>query len=144
MFSKYELLFLDQVNCSSDPFQIFILRFPTRRAFLLLSPSLSNFTLASSNPLQHNPHHVCHRFLNFVVSYSTTSHHKYWIYQTICKAKPIKFIIKLYTDHDTFWVKHTNHQKVEFLRAASLSNLGNMVNSNVSFNTKYAKCFIKW
>ena len=74
----------------------------------------------------------------------TTNHHKYWIYQIIYKAKPIKFAIKLYTDHDTLWVKHATNQKVESLRAASPSNLGNMVSNAISFNTKYAKFSTKW
>ena len=49
LFSKYELLFLDQANSSSDPPQIFILHFPTRRASLPPSPSLSEFTIANWN-----------------------------------------------------------------------------------------------
>ena len=31
----------------------------------------------------------------------------YWMYQTICQANPIKFIIKLYINHIPYWlVKH--------------------------------------
>ena len=48
-----------------------------------------------------------------VLPHSTTRHHKYWTNQTICQAKPIKFIINLYTNHNTLWVKHVKHQKVE-------------------------------
>ena len=44
--------------------------------------------------LQLSPHHVLCWFLYFVRPHSATRHHKYWIYQTICQAKPIKFIIK--------------------------------------------------
>ena len=49
LFSKYELLFLDQTNSSSDSSQILILYFPTLRASLPLSTSLSHFTIANWN-----------------------------------------------------------------------------------------------
>ena len=55
------------------------------------------------------------------------------------KDKPVKFVIKLYADHDTLWVKHATHQKSESLRTASSSNLDNMVNNSTNFNTKYAE-----
>ena len=48
-------------------------------------------------PLQRNPLHVLHYFPYFFLPHSTTRHN-YWIYQTICQTKPIKFIIKLYTN----------------------------------------------
>ena len=60
------------------------------------------------------------------------------------KAKPIKFIIKLYTGSNTFLVKHATHQKFEFLRAISLSKLDYMVNNNSTFNPKYAEFSTKW
>ena len=60
------------------------------------------------------------------------------------KAKPIKFIIKLYTDFSTFWVKHTTCRKFESLRASSLSNLNNMVNNNSIFDPKYVEFSTKW
>ena len=88
MFSKYELLFLNQANSSSDPSQIIIPQFPVN--------SLSNFTFTNWNPPQHNPHHVLHQFPYFVLPHSITSHHKYWIYQTICKVKPTKFNSRIY------------------------------------------------
>ena len=47
LFSKYELLFLNQANSSSDPSQILILQFPIPRASIPPSPCLSNFTLAN-------------------------------------------------------------------------------------------------
>ena len=50
LFSKYELLFLDQANSRSDPFQILIIQFSTPRASLPHSLSLSSFTLANWNP----------------------------------------------------------------------------------------------
>ena len=83
------------------------------------SPSLSNFTLANWNPLQHNLHHVLHQYPYFVLHHSTTSYHKSLIYQTRCKGKLFKFISKLYTDHNSLWVKQAIHQKAEFLKAAS-------------------------
>ena len=50
----------------------------------------------------------------------------------------------LYTDHYTLWVKHATYQKAEFLRATSLLKLGNTVNNNSIFNTKYAEFFTEW
>ena len=47
LFSKCELLFLDQDSSSSDPSQIVTLRVPMPRASLPPSSSLSNFTLAN-------------------------------------------------------------------------------------------------
>ena len=47
LFSKYKLVFLDQANSSSDLPQILIPQFPTPRAFLPRSSSLSSFTLAN-------------------------------------------------------------------------------------------------
>ena len=39
----------------------------------------------TETPLQYNPHHVLYRFPYFVWLHSTT-HHNYWMYQTIYKA----------------------------------------------------------
>ena len=132
LFSKHELLFLDQANSSSDPSQVLIQKFPITRAPLPPSSSLSNFTnclanclqisLANWNSLQHNPYNVLHWFPYFFLSHSATCHHKYLIYQNICNAQPSKFIIKLYTDHNALWVKRATYQKAESLRAASLSS----------------------
>ena len=55
MSLKYELLFLDQANLSSVPFQILILQYPIPRASLSSSPSPSNFTLANRNPSSTQP-----------------------------------------------------------------------------------------
>ena len=60
------------------------------------------------------------------------------------KAKPIKFIIKLYPGYNTFWVKHATHQRDESLRATSYSKLDNMVDNNSISNTKYAEFSRKW
>ena len=67
--------------------------------------------------LQHNTHHVLHRFRYFVLPQASTRHHKYWIYQTICQAKPIKFIIKLCTDHYNLWDNTLPNKKAESARA---------------------------
>ena len=123
--SKFELLLLDEANSSSDSSPTLTQRFPTRRA-------------------SHNPHYVLHWFPYFALPHSTKLHHKYWIYQTIWQAKPIKFVIKLFTDHDSLWVRHATQQKAKSLRAAFLSKLDNSANNNFIFNTKYAEIFTKW
>ena len=113
---------------------------------------------ATETPLQHNPHHVLHsvslfcpppfatmscRYHVLPMSYPTR-YHKYWIYQTIRQSNPIKFIVKLYPDHNTLWVKHATHQIIKFLRAASLSKWDNTGNSNSIFNRKHVEFFTKW
>ena len=90
LLSKYELLLLDQANFSCHPSQTLIPRFPMPRAL-------------------HNYHYVVHWFPYFVLPHSTKRHHKYWIYQTIWQAKPIKVIIKLFTDHHTVWFRNATH-----------------------------------
>ena len=50
LFSKYELLFLNQANFCFNPSQILMLQFHTLGASLPPLPSLSNFTLANWNP----------------------------------------------------------------------------------------------
>ena len=57
-----------------------------------------------------------------LLPYSTT-YRNYWIYQTIYQANSVKFIIKLYTNHNTLLVKRATYQKSESLRAASLSKI---------------------
>ena len=78
------------------------------------------------------------------IFFPTQFNPKYWIYQIICKAKPIEFAIKLHTDHDTLWVKHATHQKAESLRTASPSNLDKMVSNSSNLNAKYAEFSTKW
>ena len=121
LLSKQELLFLDHSNYSFVPSQVLILKFPITTASL--PPSTSPSSTQSY----------------FFLLHSATSHHKYWTYQNIRKAKPSKFIIKLYTDHNTLWMKHATYHKTESLTAASLSKFDNMVNNNSVFNTKYAE-----
>ena len=65
------------------------------------------------------------------------------MYQTRCQAQPIKFIIKLYINHNTLFIKYATYQKTESSRAASLSKLDNMVNSNSISNTNYSEFFKK-
>ena len=72
----------------------------------------------------------------FFLPHSTTRHN-YWIYQTICQAKPSKFIIKLYTNQNILLVKHGTYKNVERLRATSLSKSDNTVHNNPIFNTKW-------
>ena len=130
-------------NFSSDPSQVLILQYliPTASASPL--QSLPNFPWLTETPLQDNPHHVLHLFPNFFLPYSTTRHN-HWIYQTICQVKPMKFVINLYTNHNTLLVKHATYQIAESLRAASLSKLDNRVNSNSIFNTKCPEFSTKW
>ena len=88
--------------------------------------------------LQHNLHRVLPRFPYFVLPNSTTCHYKYWIYQSICQVKPMKFIVKLYSDQNTLQLKQASHQKAESSRGTSLSKLANTVSNNSIFNSKYA------
>ena len=125
LFSKYEQLLLNQDHFSSDPSQTLILQFPMPRA-------------------SHNPDYVLHWFSYFVLPHSSKHYHKYWIYQTIWQAKPIKFIIKLFTDHHTLWFRHATHQKAKFLRVDFISKSDNSVNNSSIFNTKYDELFPKW
>ena len=62
-----------------------------------------------------------------ILPYATTSIR----YQTTCKAKPIKCIIKLNTDHNILWVKPATHQKA-VLRTVSLSKLDNTSTTTLS------------
>ena len=99
------LVFLNQANSCSYPSQILIRQFPAPGTSLPLSPSLSTFTLANLNRSSTQYFPVLHRFPCFVPPHSTMRYHKDWICQTVCQAKPIKCVIKLYTDHNILWVK---------------------------------------
>ena len=88
-FTKFELLFLDQANSSSDSYQI--LRLPTPRVFQPPSPYLSNFSPAHYNHFEHNPRRVFHWSPCLVLTHLTTCYHKYWRYQTVQKTKPIYY-----------------------------------------------------
>ena len=140
------MLFLDQVNPSSDPSEILILRFHKPRASLPPLTISVKFYPSQLEPLFNTI--LIMVFIGFsILSYSIQPHayhHKYWIHQTISQAQPIRFNIKLYTDHNTLCVKHVTHEQAESLRAASLSKLDNTVNNNSIFNTKYAEFFTKW
>ena len=89
---------------------------PISTASLLPSPSLSTFIQAKWNYSSTQSSSYSLLVSLFLLPNSTTDHHKYWIYQTICQAKSIKFIIKLYTDHNSLWVKHVTFQRAESLK----------------------------
>ena len=112
---------------------------------LLLPHPCQIFPWPTDFPLQCNPHHVLHRFLYFLLPNSITRHN-YWIYQIVCQAKPIRFILKLYANHNnTSLIKHATYQKTESLRAASLSKLDNtVVSNNYLFNTKCPEFSTEW
>ena len=85
----------------------------------------------SETPFQRNPHPVFHWLSYFVLPHPSTRRN-YWMYQTICQAKPIKFIINLNLKLSIF-------QNVQSPRAASFSNLDNTVNKKSLFNTTFIK-----
>ena len=109
LFSKYELLFLDLANSSSDPSQILILQFTTLKASLPPLPSLSNFTIANWNTsLTQSLSCFSSVFLFYPTPFNQTSS-QVLDKQAKCQAKPIKFFINLYADRNTLWVKHVKH-----------------------------------
>ena len=143
MFSRYELLCLDQANSSSDLSQILIIHFPTPRASPAPSSSLiicQILPYPAETPLQHDPHYVFHRFLYFVHTPSQVLDKSNHIPS---QAKPIKLIINLYADHNIIWANHVTHPKAESLRADSLTKLDNTVNNNSISNTNYVDVSIK-
>ena len=117
LFPKYELLFLDQANSSSDPSQtdLLILRFPIPRASLPSLSSLSNFTLANWSPFLNT---IFIRFFMFftvfpILSYShSNTHATTYIRYNKPYGKPIKFTIKLYVDHNTYGSKRLPIKKM--------------------------------
>ena len=114
------------------------------RTSLPLSLSLSHFTLANWIPssAQSSSCAISH-FLYFILPYLNTRHN-YWVYQTICQAKSIKFTIKIDANHYILLIKHVTIQQAEPLRAASLSKLYSTENHNSIFNTKCAEFSTKW
>ena len=135
---------MDQANSSSDSTQILILRFPILRASLPPSPSLSNVSIANWNSYWTRFSSCSSSVSLFCPTPVNHAPSQVLDMKAICKSQPIKFITKLYIDHNTLWVKPANHQKTEFLRAASLSRLDNTVYNNPIFNTKYGEFFTKW
>ena len=116
MYSKYQIIKILE-NCSQNTncFSWIML------ILVLIHPCLPHHPCQilpkpTETPLQHNPHHVFHRFPYFVLPYLITHHHKYWIKQIICQANSIKLVIKLFLGLNTLWVKHATHQKADFLR----------------------------
>ena len=134
LFSECEVFSLDLANFSSNPSQILIL--------LILITNISEKSY---------PSHVKSLFNTILIMCSSSvslfypnTFHNYWINQTICQPKPIKFIINLYANRNTLLVKRTTHQKAESLRAASLSKLANTENNISIFNAKCAEFSTKW
>ena len=132
-----------KTSCS---FKIDVFEMPHNKSIRKCFQNISRFFwiklqfLWTETPLQYNPHHFIHRFPYFVLPHSATRHHNYWIYQTICQAKSINLLSKVYTDHNTLLVKHAAHQKVESSRTAlfqsyttrsttALSSIQNTLNS---------------
>ena len=97
----------------------------------------------TETPLQRNHHLVLHQFSFFFLPHSTTRHN-YWIYQTIYQTTLLKFVIKLYRNHNTLLVKQTTCQKAESLRGDSLWKLNSTVNNKFIFNTKWSEFSTKW
>ena len=96
-FSKNEIFFLDHVHYSFDSSQILIIQYPIPRAclpsFKFQPGQLKLFFNTIFNMF----------FIGFsILPYPMQTRHNYWIYQTTCQAKPIKFFIKLYTNHNTY------------------------------------------
>ena len=143
LLSKYELFSLDQANFSSDPSQMLILQYSIPTASLPPSPSLSNFPLVNWNPSS-TQSSSCTSSVSYFFIPHLTIRHSYWKYQTTCQAKPIKFIIRLYTSRNALLVKQTTYQKAETLRTVFLSELGNMIHNNSIFNTKCPEFSTKW
>ena len=79
-----------------------ILQHPIPISSQPLSPSLFNFDLENWNP---SSTILFMLFFGFLVpSYPVQPHntsHKNWIYKSLCRAKPIKSIIMIYTDYKT-------------------------------------------
>ena len=90
MFSKYELLFLDQANSSSDPSQILILQFPILRVSLPLSPSLSNFNHPTP---QHGQQQNCRCFFILTTLLAHTITLKYRL--KVCSSTSVDFYLPI-------------------------------------------------
>ena len=139
MYSKYKIIKIlencfqnmNQANSCSDRSQILILQFPNLELHRLPHHLCRILPRATETLLQHSTYHVLHRFPYFILTQSTTHYHKFWIYQTICQAKPIKCIMTLLADHNILWIEHVTHQKAE-------SNLDNTIKNNSIFEKKHA------
>ena len=82
--------------------------------------------------LQHNSHHILYWFPYFVLppfdhTPSQVSDKQSHIPS---QANKIYYQAIYWSCLNTSWIKHTSHQKTEFLRAASLSKLDDTVNNN--------------
>ena len=123
---------LDQVNLFFDSSQLLIVQYPFPTSLSISVKSL----LGQLKPLFNTVLIILFGFFHYFFRLHLTTHYNYWIYETMLQSKPIKFNINLYTNPNSLLAKHAAHQKVESLRAASLSKIENTVNSNSIFNTK--------
>ena len=125
---------MDQVNFNSNPFQVLILQYLIPTADLPHLPSLSKyFTLANGNPTSTQSS----TYSSSVSLFCPTPFDNTLQFLDVPKPMPSqanKFITELYISHYILLAKHATYQKVESLRAASLSKLDNRVNNNYIFN----------
>ena len=134
MFSKCKLLFSDQANPSSA-----ILQLPITFSFSASLTISVQFYSSQLNPLFKTILIIF--FIGFLIfPYPIWPHATTSIGYTKPYAKPSQ----LNQYHNTLWAKYAAHQKVESLRAASISKVDNTVNNSSIFNTKYAEFSTKW
>ena len=86
LFSKCELLFLNKANYSTDPSHILITQSPQPRSSLPLSLPLLNLFYPTETPFNAI-------LIMFFIGFPFLSYP--------IRLQPIKFIIKLYTNHNT-------------------------------------------
>ena len=108
LFSKYEQLFLDQANSSSDPSQVLIQQLPIPRASLTPSPSLSNFTLANRNPSLTSSSSCS----SLVFTTTSIGHTEPYIKQSQLDLISSCMQISIPSKH---LVKHATHQRAEYI-----------------------------
>ena len=141
LFSKYKLLFLDQINSSSDPSQTLMLQFPISRASLIISVKFYPSQLKPFFNTIFTMFLIGFPILSYPIRPQVTTSIRYT--KAYAKSNLSKFIVKLYADHKNVLIKHARHQKAESLRSASLSKLENTIKNNYIFNTKYTEFSIK-
>ena len=140
MFSKYELLFLNQTNSSSNLSTTHHTQnVPTSLTISVkfylgqLKPSPTQTSSCSLSVSIFCPTPIWPRAttsIGYTKSYIKPS-------QSNLLSNYIQIV-------DTLWVKHATHQNDESLRTASPSNLGDIVNNSSNFSTKYAEFSTKW
>ena len=110
LFSKYEPFSPDEADFSSDPFQILKphpYSFPASLVISVKFPYGKLKLLFNATPIMFS--------IGFPIFFPTPFDHTYWIYQTICQIKPIRFIIKAHRNHNTLLIQHTTYPKQESL-----------------------------